>query len=212
MIMITTHVGPAASATFTPATDSQVSYIGDLIGKHDAGTFAERVAERIAAGTLDKRDASRAIDYLKGRPLAEHTAPIPADALRHDADIAAAEGRTTDAARLYEASVTPSVRDQDVPEGRYAVRGTDGEVRFFHVDRPTEGKWAGWTFVNQRVSDDLYPVKDRAKRAGILAAIMVDADAARLLFAQEIGQCMRCGRTLTSKWRKVGMGEECASK
>src|SRR3546814_15197455 len=37
----------------------------------------------------------------------------------------------------------------DVPAGRYALLGDDEIWRFYQVDRPTEGKWKGYTFTKQ---------------------------------------------------------------
>lgn len=100
----------------------------------------------------------------------------------------------------------------DVPAGRYAVRGTDGEVKFYKIDKPTDGKWAGRTFVSVQASDDLHPVRNHSQRVGILAAILVDVQGARKLYGQELGVCGDCGRTLTSEWRKVGIGPVCSQK
>lgn len=103
-----------------------------------------------------------------------------------------------------------------VPAGRYAIwrDGDDGlpVLRFYVVDRPTEGRWAGYVFVKRQASDDLYPVRDRDERALILAAIEEQGvDHTLRLYGQEIGQCGRCGRTLTNEEsRAAGIGPVCA--
>ena len=43
---------------------------------------------------------------------------------------------------------TAAAPTADVPAGRYALVAEDGVVKFYVVDRPTEGKWAGRTFVS----------------------------------------------------------------
>jgi hypothetical protein len=98
-----------------------------------------------------------------------------------------------------------------VPEGRYAA-DIDGELRFFRVQRPTEGKWAGYTFVDAQASDDYHPIRNRAHREQVLNAIGADPEAAGVRYGRELGACCRCGRTLTSEWRTRGIGPECVKK
>lgn len=99
-------------------------------------------------------------------------------------------------------------RTYDVPAARYAIE-VDGAVKFYKIDRPTKGKWVGYTFVKQIVSDDEFPVRGAAAQS-VLAAIDADVFAALALYGQEIGACGHCGRTLTSEWRKRGIGPVCA--
>lgn len=99
----------------------------------------------------------------------------------------------------------------NVPAGRYAIPGADGQMRFYKVDRPEEGKWAGWVFVKVQAGDDLWPVRDKAERARILSEIGKDARAASVAYGQEIGACGICGRTLTdAESRANGIGPVCA--
>lgn len=101
----------------------------------------------------------------------------------------------------------------EVEAGRYALRGEDGVVRFYEVDKPTEGRWAGYTFVSQRASDERHAVRDRAQRERILAAIAADPDAAATLFGVELGICYACGRSLTDEEsRRLGIGPVCRSR
>lgn len=95
-----------------------------------------------------------------------------------------------------------------IEPGMYAV-DTD-VVRFYKVEHGT-GKWEGYTFVAMQVSDELYPVKGHL-RDMVLAAIAKDPRAAAELYGRELGICSRCGRTLTSEWRKKGIGPVCAEK
>ncbi len=102
----------------------------------------------------------------------------------------------------------------EVPAGRYAVTSDkDGVTRFYRVDRPTEGRWAGYTFVKVQASDELHRVgKDVA--AWVLAAIAkATPQAASKLYGQEIGCCGVCGRTLTDETSRAnGIGPICAAK
>ncbi len=100
-----------------------------------------------------------------------------------------------------------------VPAGRYAIRGTDGEVKFYVIDHGKPGtQWEGRVFVSAQASDELHPIRNHSTRVGILAGISVDVMAARKLYGQELGVCGDCGRTLTSEWRKVGIGPKCSQK
>ena len=102
----------------------------------------------------------------------------------------------------------------DVPAGRYAVDGEDGTLKFYRVDRPTEGRWAGYTFVKVQASDELHPVKGRIASAAILNKIVaVGPQEAMLRYGREIGSCGHCGRTLTNEEsRERGIGPVCAGK
>lgn len=101
----------------------------------------------------------------------------------------------------------------DVPAGRYAVDGEDGALKFYRVDRPTEGRWAGRTFVNVQASDELHPIRGRAAANAILAKIAVDPRTAMVRYGHELGHCGYCGRTLTDPVsRERGIGPVCASK
>lgn len=109
-----------------------------------------------------------------------------------------------------ETSAQPTATDlPEVPAGHYAVDGEDGTLKFYRVDRPTEGRWAGYTFVKVQASDDLYPVKGGAATA-ILAKIAEAPVEAMTRYGQEIGSCGRCNRTLTDETsRAFGIGPDC---
>lgn len=101
----------------------------------------------------------------------------------------------------------------EVEAGRYAiVDEADGRIRFFVVDRPTEGRWIGRTFVSEQASDEKYPVRG-PRRNEILAAIAVDAEGALRRYGVELGRCGVCGRTLTDETsRAAGIGPDCAAR
>jgi hypothetical protein len=88
------------------------------------------------------------------------------------------------------------------PEGRYALEREDGSVRFYHlVD--------GQVFV--MASDEEHEIHGAAATA-IIEAIAVDALEAAKRYGREIESCGICGRTLTSDWRKVGIGPVCSKR
>jgi hypothetical protein len=112
-------------------------------------------------------------------------------------------------------AIVPGATDEEVvvPAGRYALRGEDGVVKFYRLDRPTQGKWAGYTFLKVQASDDLYLIRNRAERDRIIAEIAKDTLAAEQLYGRELGKCSRCGRTLTDETsRAYGIGPDCRSK
>jgi hypothetical protein len=99
-----------------------------------------------------------------------------------------------------------------VPEGRYALH-TDEGVKFYRVEHGAAGgRWEGYVFVSAVASDDLYPIRNRTSRDAILTTIAADPQAALALYGQELGVCGRCGKALTSEYRKLGIGPVCINK
>lgn len=99
-----------------------------------------------------------------------------------------------------------------VAAGHYAVDTPRGLV-FIRVDRPTEGKWAGRTFVKQIIGG--HPAEPVRGSAGIALLVLVENDpaAAATRYGQEIGRCHRCNRVLTDpESRRLGIGPECRGK
>ncbi|QWY84389.1 hypothetical protein SEA_KNOCKER_47 [Mycobacterium phage Knocker] len=103
-----------------------------------------------------------------------------------------------------------------VPAGRYAVDTEDGAVNtlaFYKVDRPTEGKWAGFVFVKHIVGGDEERMSQRAGEAILRKIAAVGAEAASARYGHEIGECGICGRQLTNDdSRERGIGPVCAAK
>jgi hypothetical protein len=97
----------------------------------------------------------------------------------------------------------------EVDAGSYALE-MEGTVKFYQVDRPTEGKWKGWTFLSVQASDDRYPIKNKTTKHHILSLIAANPREAMERYGRELGQCGHCHRTLTSEWRLRGIGPVCA--
>lgn len=100
-----------------------------------------------------------------------------------------------------------------VPAGRYAVTGDNGQTVFLRVDKPTDGRWAGRTFVAVQAGDELHKAYG-APALGLLRKIVADTpEAACIRYGHELGECGRCGRTLTDEAsRAAGIGPVCVSK
>lgn len=102
------------------------------------------------------------------------------------------------------------VSAREVKAGHYAIE-FEGQLRFFQVDTPDEGRWAGFTFVKEQASDDLWSVKG-PRKGRVLEAIAQD-DQALARYGQELGVCGMCNRTLTDpESREIGLGPVCRNK
>lgn len=100
-----------------------------------------------------------------------------------------------------------------VPAGRYAIT-TDGEIGFYKVDRPTEGRWDGWTFVNL-----IHPGGDRIRsikggeRGKVLALISANPASYSAEYGKHTGTCGVCARLLSDPASVArGIGPVCASR
>jgi len=100
-----------------------------------------------------------------------------------------------------------------VPAGRYAL-DQNGQATFYQVDRPTQGRWDGWTFVNliHAGGSRIRPVKG-SERGQVLALIAQDHTAASRAYGQHTGTCGVCSRTLSNPESvAAGIGPVCASR
>lgn len=107
--------------------------------------------------------------------------------------------------------LTSDTRWPYVLAGRYAIDYPAGSaVKFFQVDKPTEGKWAGCIFVSQLASDHKMKITLKQQRMDILSAINENPTEAMQRYGQLIGTCGYCGRTLTDPIsRQFGIGPVC---
>jgi len=104
----------------------------------------------------------------------------------------------------------------DVAEGHYAIESTGhNDLAFYRVDRPTEGDYAGRTFVKLIVGGKPDRNMPRSHVAGILERIAADPREASRRYAAEIRRCARCNRQLTDEASRRdadvngGYGPEC---
>ena len=113
--------------------------------------------------------------------------------------------------RLQEASEQPVAEGHALVTAGYYAIDIDGTVKFYRIDKPTEGKWAGYTFVKVQASDEFHPIKNRETKATILATISAQGvKESQARYGQLIGKCGICGRTLTDETsRAFGIGPVC---
>jgi hypothetical protein len=208
----------------------QLDYLASLMER--AGYDPERVAHEVSI-IRDSRQASAEIDRLKRQAAAAQPEAKREDSCRPNryagpcrfcgSDVAAGSGLLcrVDGRWAVEhkagacgpaeahtaANPVPSV---DVPAGHYAIPSTGGnDLAFYRVDRPTEGDYAGRTFIKLVVGGHPDRNVKRDHVAGILARIAADDDAAAR-YGREVGHCYVCNRSLTDALsRQLGIGPEC---
>lgn len=197
--MSVVSASPSFYAQVAPMTERQGSFIRGLDAERQvpvAGStereafLIARLEDVIGGGkSVSKAEASDVIGWLQGLPVATAVRP----------------------AQRPVPTALPVI-----PEGHYAVPSRTGsnDLDFFRVDRPTDGRWAGRTFVKRVIGGK----PDQAVRGGetrlaleAIAAAGVQESA--VLYGREIGRCYRCNRALTDETsRALGIGPDCRSK
>jgi hypothetical protein len=185
-------VAPAASNKLVSvASERQQKYIQDLILERDVSGIEMPTVLTVSA-------ASELIKTLLARPKVQPAADIPI--------IATPPG--------YLQDLLP-----DIPHARYAIQEIDFTIspepvwKFYQVDKPQEGRWAGRTFLKAQASDELWPIRDKARIRVVLEAILHDPTKAMIDYGRQIGHCAICGRTLTNEESiAAGIGPICAGR
>lgn len=96
---------------------------------------------------------------------------------------------------------------------RVAVQLPDDKLRFFQIDTPLRGKWAGCVFIKEQAGDDLHKVRDIVREEAVLRAVIADARGCLERYGLELGACGMCGRTLTDEESRArGIGPVCFDK
>lgn len=105
---------------------------------------------------------------------------------------------------------TPRDRFTDVPDGYYAVTTNDDVLAFYRV---STWEKSGDRKVQVRASDTLHLIRGHKATDAILAKVRTaTAPVAGKLYADHIGACYRCGRTLTdAESRARGIGPVCVN-
>jgi len=106
---------------------------------------------------------------------------------------------------------------ETVPAGSYALEITDSavgnDIAFYQVDRPTEGRWAGFVFVKLLVGGDEQRLSIPNQKAVLRKIAAVGAREASILFGIKTEKCGVCHTRLTNKdSREAGIGPDCRKK
>ena len=108
-----------------------------------------------------------------------------------------------------------------MPAGRYALEfpGDDAKetrVRFFQIDKPTEGRWKGYTFIHELIgAPGDYRKQDMSKdnRDRMLRLIDANPNEAMTRFGIETMTCGKCHSPLTNEESRArGIGPVCIKK
>lgn len=190
----------ATVMTGVPATASQVRYIRTLSGERTVPVAGKSHEE---ANLLE-----RLFDLSGWR--GEEFDP------EHDKFVSKKEASAliTYLQKLPRVEAPKSESKPEVPAGRYALPGTDGLVRFYKVDRPTEGRWKGYTFVKLLLGAPGHWREERINRSvesSVLATIAKDPEGQARLFGRKTRTCGHCSSPLSDPQSRVaGYGETCA--
>jgi hypothetical protein len=119
------------------------------------------------------------------------------------------------------AALTSNVDLRNVPSGWYAIPGGDTRLKV-KIDNITEGKWAGWIFVNDgaeyghgRKYGSQKPGQPTYSGAIVteLRAITADPKAASAAYGHLVGRCGVCNRKLEDETSVArGIGPVCFAK
>lgn len=172
----------AVNEVFVPATEKQMNFLRKLGVERELETGTNKdFLVGLDSVEWSKRTASALISALLARPMLK-----------------------------VEVQGDPVVTAPPVPAGYYAIY-MDGTVKFYRVDTPTEGKWAGRTFLSVQASDEFHALRQEVTRHAVLTEVLkqgVQESAAR--YGQLLGKCGRCNRTLTDETsRALGIGPVC---
>lgn len=108
------------------------------------------------------------------------------------------------------ATRTPSSASVDVPDGYYAIESTGhNDLAFYAVSHSDRYGIS----VKMVVGGHVDSFVRRQNVAGIVERIAADVDGAAKRYADEIGNCYRCNRTLTDETsRALGIGPTCRAR
>jgi hypothetical protein len=181
------------------ATDNQKKYISDLLKRmesHNPQVWEEAESWYVKKQlTLSFKTAHQTIQrllYYLNRPK-----PLMEKDLKQE---------------IRESSARPAFDPyDDVPDGRYAIQEPrEDKLHFYRVTRWKDSKRIK---VQEQASDTLYPVHGWTQAKLVLDAIRKNPRAAAELYADELGQCYYCGRTLTDEEsRAARVGPICRDK
>jgi hypothetical protein len=164
-------------------SDKQVSFFKDLVARKQL-TDAQRTQLLSGLSVLDKQAISSTIQWLTALPWMPRLVQAPTQ--------------------------QKQAWGNGIPQGCYAITNPTGNLEFYKVSRPTEGKWVGYVFLSQLSGENHVPVRDRQMKDRVYAEIQKDVLGALKRFGKEIGQCGHCRKQLTDQEsREFGIGPVC---
>jgi hypothetical protein len=182
----------------SPLSEKQAKWVHSLLRQLNASYTGTTPVE-----ALDRHGAGRTLldGLIKAREDKAHGKDydLPADVSQ----------KATKASDTTERAALP-----EVPHGYYATPSATGnnDLDFWFVNVVTrEGKWQGFRAVS-RVIGGHAPVRvpGAVRRAALKAIEATGYEKAQMTFAQELGRCYRCGKTLTDDTsRELGIGPKC---
>jgi len=178
------------------ATPAMERFVADLI--------AERETDQL--GLEDLKLVEALMDKLDGKPLYFSQARALIEALK------AAPKRSEVKAARTEARQGWRALAEQVPNGRYALPTGPGQDKphFYRVSRR-----GAYVKLQEQASDSLYEIELKNYAPIFEALITYGVERSGVLYAQLIGSCRRCGRTLTDEnnaYKAAGYGPECGAK
>lgn len=194
----------STTTTERPATQPMVDLLKDLIDERDL-LKDPRFFDAVNAMDEGEYDAHlsrlktqmESVSFDRARHLINHMKSLP---MKHESQ------------RPQRGGEPPKFKS-DVPAGHYAITGEDGTTDFYRVDRPTEGRWAGYIFVKLQVSDQYQRVPLRNIQMILGKIEKAGPEQASKRYGKELGRCGVCNRTLTNNDSiERGIGPVCAAK
>lgn len=159
--------------------------------------------------------AKRKIHYQLNVPRHEVSKAIE-DTLKKIRELRAAKPATASASTVAAAAELDMhvPTEQQVPAGRYAIDSHGpNKTAFYRVDRPEQGKWAGYVFVKVITGENETRIPfERA--VDVLQQIdFAGAESAMKRYGKEIGRCGACHTQLTNDIsRALGIGPVCGKR
>ena len=103
-----------------------------------------------------------------------------------------------------------------ISQGYYATKSATGnnDLDFWFVRVPEDGRWQGFRFVKRILGGrGTQQIRKPEQMAALHAILAAGTEAAGNLYADELGNCKKCGRDLTDdESRARRMGPVCAGK
>ena len=172
---------------------------------HDLMTSKQvELLRALAVETLGEEEAQKHLDALR----AEHPRPTQGQASAWITEL-------KDRKAANPITAPPKARGglPSVAAGRYAVPGEAGDERLYKVERPTSGRFAGYTFVTWLREDGYETPLTKHQAEIVLGKIAVNPLDALVAYGLSTGTCGVCSRKLTNPESIAeGIGPVCAAK